>query len=52
MQVLPIADISDRRHLVPEHSLGAKHLVLSNSSDQARVERDAKYALRGNVQVG
>src|SRR5664279_5654922 len=34
MQVLPVADIPDRRYLVPKHSLGAKHLVLGNLSGQ------------------
>ena len=33
MQVLPVVDISDRRHLVPKHPLVVKHLVLSNLSD-------------------
>ena len=27
MQMLPGADIPNRRHLVPKHSLGAEHLV-------------------------
>ena len=27
MQVLPVADLSDCRHLVPKYPLGAEHLV-------------------------
>lgn len=36
MQVLPVADISDRRHLVPTHPLVVKHLFFSNLSGLPR----------------
>ena len=29
MQMLPVADLPDCRHLVPKHPLGVKHLVFS-----------------------
>ena len=39
MQVLPVADIPDRRYLIPKHPLGAKHLVLGNLSGQPSQDR-------------
>lgn len=39
MQVLPVADIPDRRHLVPKHPLGAKPWVLGNLSGQPSQDR-------------
>jgi hypothetical protein len=39
MQVLPVADIFDRGHLIPKHPLVAKYLVLENLSDQPSQDR-------------
>ena len=52
MQVLPVADISDRRHLVPKHPLGTKHLVLSNLSDQPSQDKTGLSALDLKRQLG
>lgn len=46
MQVLPVADISDRKYLAPKHPPVAKHQLLLK---KAMVERGAKYTLCGNV---
>jgi len=39
MPGLPVADLPDRRHLVPEHPLGAEHLVLGHLSGQPSQDR-------------
>ena len=48
MQVLPVADISDRKYLAPKHPSVAKHQLLLK---KAMVERGAKYTLCGNIHV-
>jgi len=50
MQVLPVADIPDRRHLVSKHPFGAKHLVLGNLSGQP--SQDGLSALDLKTAVG
>ena len=52
MQVLPVADILDCRHLVPKHPPGAKHLVSGYLSGQPSQAKTGLSALDLKRQLG